>query len=185
MIYFLRHGLDDERFIGGHSDVPLVSEGVKQVNDASLFIVNNDLVINNIISSDIKRAVQTAMIVNSYLNLNLIKRDFLRELDKGDLTGKSLEYVKKFYSEFINLKDINKRYPNGESMLDFYERIKENLNLILEVDNSLIVTHRGVINMLYFILNNENVTLDKEKFNVTHASIHEYDPKLKMIKRIY
>ena len=33
MIYFLRHGLDDERFIGGWSDVDLIPEGIEQVNN--------------------------------------------------------------------------------------------------------------------------------------------------------
>jgi len=27
--------------------------------------------------------------------------------------------------------------------------------------------------------------MDTEKWNVTHASIHEYSPNLKMIKRVY
>ena len=31
MIYFLRHGLDDERYIGGWSEVDLTDEGVEQV----------------------------------------------------------------------------------------------------------------------------------------------------------
>ena len=38
---------------------------------------------------------------------------------------------------------------------------------------------------IYFILNNLEVSLDKSKFGVVHASVHEYDPKLKLIKRIY
>lgn len=185
MIYFLRHGLDDERFIGGHSDVSLISEGVKQVEEAAKFIVDNNLVINKIFTSDIKRAIQTTSIVNSYLGLEVSVEKYLRELDKGDLSGKSLLYVKKYYSEFLGLKDVNKRYPNGESMITFYNRIKNDLDSILKEDNSLIVTHRGVINMIYFILNNLEVSLDKNKFGVVHASVHEYDPKLKLIKRIY
>lgn len=181
----MRHGLDDERFIGGHSNVSLVSEGIKQVEEATKFIVNKGLVINKIYTSDIKRAVESANIVNSYLKLPVIEKDYLRELDKGELTGKIREYVEKVYPEYIDFKDIYKRYPNGESVFDFYERIKKNLNLILNVDDSLVITHRGVINMIYYILNHEELCLDKEKFGVSHASIHEYDPKLKLIKRIY
>ena len=33
-------------------------------------------------------------------------------------------------------------------------------------DNSLIVTHRGVINMLYYYLNKDPLTMDKKKYNV-------------------
>ena len=56
MIYLLRHGLDDESFIGGWSDVDLISAGIKQVENTRDYIVDNKLLINNIISSDIKRA---------------------------------------------------------------------------------------------------------------------------------
>lgn len=185
MIYLLRHGLDDENFIGGHSNLPLIEEGIKQVELATNFIIKNNLKINKIFTSDITRAVQTAEIINKDLKLPIIKKEYLRELDKGDLTGKSREYVQEHYKEYIGLKDINKKYPNGESMIEFYQRIKNNLETILKEDNSLIITHRGVINMIYFILNEEEPTLDKKKFNVIHASIHEYNPELKLIKRIY
>ena len=86
MIYLMRHGLDDERYIGGHSDVSLVKEGVKQVIEAREFVDNN-LFINKIISSDIKRAVQTSEIMNSHRLGTIEYNSKLRELDKGDLTG--------------------------------------------------------------------------------------------------
>jgi len=155
MIYLMRHGLDDERSIGGHSDVSLTKEGIKQVSETADFIVNKSLFINRIYTSDIKRAVETAEIINNRLKAEIIKASYLRELDKGDLTGKPKEYAHKYYSEYTNIKDINKKYPNGESLLDLYKRIKNNLPTILKEDNTLMVTHRGVINMIYFILNNE------------------------------
>ena len=33
MIYLIRHGLDDEAYIGGWSDVDLISEGIEQVEE--------------------------------------------------------------------------------------------------------------------------------------------------------
>ena len=38
MIYLVRHGLDDENYIGGHSSVDLIDEGIIQVNNSALFI---------------------------------------------------------------------------------------------------------------------------------------------------
>ena len=32
MIYLMRHGQDDENYIGGWSDVSLIPEGIVQVN---------------------------------------------------------------------------------------------------------------------------------------------------------
>ena len=72
MIYLIRHGHDDERFIGGWSDAHLTPEGVKQSVNARNFIVNKGLVINKILSSDITRAKETARIINSKL-MNKIK----------------------------------------------------------------------------------------------------------------
>ena len=79
---------------------------------------------------------------------------------------------------------IMDKYPNGESMLDLYNRMKIYLNSFKE-DNVLLITHRGVINMFYYILNDVNLDMDKEKFNVLHGSIHEMDKNKKLIRRIY
>ena len=51
-------------------------------------------------------------------------------------------------------------------------------------DNSLIVTHRGVINMIYYILTNTPLDMDKKRFDVDHLSIHELDLNKKVIRRI-
>lgn len=184
MIYLMRHGLDDERFIGGHSDVPLVSKGIEQVIKARDFVDNN-LFINKIISSDIKRAVQTSKIMNSHRLGVLEFSNKLRELDKGDLTGLEKSIALERYPQFVKLSDINVKYPNGESLILFYERIKNSLSEILSQDNSLIVTHRGVINMIYFIFNGVPLCYDKEMFGVDHASIHECDFERKLIRRVY
>lgn len=184
MIYLLRHGLDDERYIGGYSDIGLIEEGKKQVKKTTKFILDNNLKIDRIVSSDIKRAVETTQIVNDKLNVKLIYEPYLRELNKGDLNGILKDDAKLIYPEYINIQSIYKRYPNGESMEDFYLRIKKVIDKILTLDNSLIITHRGVINMIYYILNEIPVDMEKERFDVTHASIHELNVKEKTIRRI-
>jgi broad specificity phosphatase PhoE len=70
-------------------------------------------------------------------------------------------------------------------MIDLYNRVKILLNELCNEDDVLLVTHRGVINMIYFICNNQEPTMDKEVFGVTHASIHEFDTSKKRIKRIF
>lgn len=185
MIYFLRHGKDDERFIGGHSNVSLVPDGIMQVQKVTSFIKNNNIYIERIYTSDIRRAIETSLILNKYLNVDICEKKFLRELDKGLLTGLEIQAALKNFKEFMELNDINKEYPNGESMIQFYYRIKSNFNKIFKEDNTLFVTHRGVINMIYFILNNELPTFDKERFNVSYASLHEFDINKKILRKIY
>ena len=184
MIYLVRHGLDDEDFIGGYSKAPLIPAGVRQIICTRRFIENNNLHFNKIYSSDIIRAKQTADIINKNYKMEIIYDENLRELDKGDLTGmdKVLAYYK--YPEYDNLNDINKKYPNGESMQDLYNRIYKYLNSI-EFDDALIVTHRGVINMIYYILNNIELDMRKERFNVSHGSVHKLDLEKRKIKRIF
>ena len=185
MIYLVRHGLDDERYIGGWSNVDLINIGKVQIYDATKFIVEKRLVINKIISSDIKRAKSTSEIINEKLNLDIIYTSELRELDKGIYTGLLKKNIKKDELEIINNFNIYDRYPKGEAMIDLYKRMRCFLEKIRLYDNVLLVTHRGVINMFYYILLDEKLDMNKEKFNVSHASIHEMDIEKKLIRRIY
>lgn len=185
MIYLVRHGLDDEKYIGGWSNVDLTEEGIRQVKESTNFIVSNNLKVERIVSSDIKRAVTTTGIINEKLQLDITYDKGLRELDKGDYTG-----IKKSdlsIEELARIKNfgIDDRYPNGESMIEFYERMKIFYEKIMEYDNALLVTHRGVINMFYYLLNDIKLSMDKKRFGAEHASIHELDIEKKMIRRIY
>ena len=186
MIYLLRHGLDDERYVGGHSDVELTEEGRKQIEASSIYIKDN-LNIEKIYTSDVLRAKQTADIVNKYLNVDVVIDKNLRELDKGLLTGKLKKTLSKKEEKNLHTDDINEKIIGGESMQDFYDRITLLLknNYFSDKHNTLIVTHRGVINMLYYYLNKDPLTMDKKKYNVVHGSIHELDLENMTIKRIY
>ena len=185
MIYLVRHGLDDERYLGGWSDVDLIDEGYKQIENATKFIVDKKLVINKIISSDVIRARNTANIINKQLKLQVSYTKDLRELNKGLYNGvlkKSLGQ-----EELLRIKkfDINDKYPLGESTIELYNRMKKCLKKLEKYDNVLIVTHRGVINMFYYLLNDLELDMDKERFDVTHGSIHEMDIIRKLIRRIF
>lgn len=184
MIYLVRHGLDDERYVGGYSNVSLISEGIEQIKNVRDYIIKNQIFINKIYSSDIERAKETANIINEKLKKEIIYTDKLREQDKGILTGleKITAYTK--YPEFKNMLDITKKYPNGESLQDLYDRVDKYLELLID-NNQLLVTHRGVINMIYYILTNTPLDMEKEKFNVTHGSVHELDIKKKKIRKIF
>lgn len=183
MIYLLRHGLDDESRIGGYSDVTLTNDGIIGVEKARDFIENN-IKFQRIISSDVKRAIDTTEIVNKSLNKPVIYTSLLREQDKGDYNG-VLKSSLKPNDYFLGKTKIYDTYPNGESLLDLYFRIETLLLTIDKWDNDLLVTHRGVINMIYYLLNNKKPDMYKDSFNVTHASIHKLDLKNKKIERIY
>lgn len=187
MLYMLRHGLDDEKYIGGWSDVKLLKEGKKQIVESSKFIKDN-LNISQIITSDIKRCLETSYIVRNIIgNVPLIKDSLIRELNKGNYNGRLKENLSFLEKEILENADIFFKYPNGESMIEFYKRIKKLLNsgYFDLIDNTLIVTHRGVINMFYYIFNDLEVDMAKERFGVTHGSVHQVDLSLRKIKKIY
>lgn len=184
MIYLMRHGKDDERYVGGYSDVDLTLEGQRQVLDSALWLKRDSVDFTRIYSSDVRRAISSANIVSSVLHKKVIIDSNLRELDKGVLNGMLVEKALVDYPEYFSNVKIDMVYPKGESMIMFYKRVVKWLDKIKDYDNSLIVTHRGFINMIYFYLNNIEVSMDKERFDVDYASIHMLDINKKKIRRI-
>ena len=100
------------------------------------------------------------------------------------MTGLKKGIAKVSYPDYIVINDINTRYPGGESMLDLYLRIKRLLLEFSKYDESLVVTHRGVINMIYCLLNGDSLDMNKERYNVEHASVHELDLTKSRVRRI-
>ena len=180
----MRHGQDDEDYIGGWSDVRLIDEGIEDVKNNAVWIKDN-LNIKKIICSNVLRCRETTKIVNSKLNVDVEYTDNLKEQNKGLLNGVKRSEAYKSYKEFLDNIHIYSKYPNGESLLDLYNRIKVYLEYILRMDDdTLLITHRGVINMIYFITLNKELDMNKKQFNVDTASIHELDKSLKKIRRI-
>lgn len=187
MIYLMRHGLDDETFIGGWSDVDLVNDGIEQVKSTGEKLISNNITINKIITSDVKRAVTTSKIIQSfYPGIPIEESECFREQSKGILNGMEKEIAKELYPEYFDSITVDKVYEGGESLRDLYYRIKEYLVYILSIeDNTLIITHRGVINMIYYLLNNIELDMNKERFDVTHASVHELDKEKRIIRKVF
>lgn len=185
MIYFIRHGLDDENYIGGWSNVPLTNIGRKQIENSANWIKGN-LNVKKIISSDILRARESVIIIGNILNMDVTYLDSLREQNKGIYNGLERKKLKQVDKTFIKNVQVDTIFPEGESLKDLYRRISK---LICELnvleDDTLIVTHRGVINMIYYNSLDIPLDMDKERFLVTHGSVHEYDKNKKMIRRIY
>lgn len=184
MIYLLRHALDDERYVGSWSDIGILESERKKVERMGIYIRDN-LPIKKIISSDIVRAKETAEIIGSKLALPITLDENLREQNKGLLTGRLKETLTEEERILIENQQIDTKFPDGETLLDVYKRIKKYLDTINSYpDNSLVVTHRGVINMLYYILEDIPLDMDKKRFSCDHLSLHEYDIDKKLIRRI-
>ena len=104
-----------------------------------------------------------------------------------DHTGHiQIEDVKKsIYKNYLKNVEVDVVFPGGESLEDLYERIKKNLAYFMNLDDdTLIITHRGVINMFYYLLEEKRLDMNKKQFGVTVASVHELDRFKQTIKRI-
>ncbi len=73
-IYFIRHGKDDSNYRGGWSNLKLIPQGVQQALYLAHFLSKHkqEHTISKIISSDLKRAVQTAQIIQKELKCPLV-----------------------------------------------------------------------------------------------------------------
>ena len=184
MIYLMRHGQDDENYIGGWSDVSLLPEGIVQVNESAKWIKDN-LGIKLILCSDVKRAVETAQIVSNVLDMSYIQTSELREQSKGKLNGVLRTEADKKYHELLSNVTVDTVYPEGESLRDLYNKMLIYIEKIREMeDDTLLITHRGVINMIYYILYGKGLDMDKKQFGVETASVHEFNVEENVIRRI-
>mgnify|MGYP003553355378 FL=1 len=153
VIYFIRHGEDDKSFRGGWSIHGLTEKGIKQSEKLAIYI-NENYKIDKIISSDLNRARQTTEIINFKLNVPVEYTEKLREMNNGYLAGMRNEDAEQNYpGVYYNTLEMNQRYPGGESPEEFYNRVIKDFEYILKnnekYNNIVIVTHAGVINIIY------------------------------------
>lgn len=177
-IFLVRHGDDDEQYRGGWSTLPLTQLGIEKVKKLADFFSNEqeDIKIDRIISSDLKRAKMTADIINEKLNVKIKYDERLRENNNGILAGMlNEEAIKKFPNMYFSILEYDERFPEGESPKEFYERIKEAFFSIVnennDVENLMLVTHAGVINIIYHIISNIEWSNKQKKLKIPKTSI--------------
>ncbi len=161
-IIFVRHGKDDDRYRGGWSNRDLVSEGLEQSKKLARYLKANTQKydISIIVSSDLQRAMTTANVVSIELGVPVRKDSKLREINNGDLAGMSNEEaLVRYPGLFFSSMGMDEAYPNGESPKEFYLRVKTWFKKFVlqhrKLDSDiLVVTHGGVINIVYHLVNN-------------------------------
>lgn len=169
-ISVLRHGETEYNKLGkfhGITDIELNETGREQAHEAKEKLgAHYDV----IISSPLKRARQTAEIVNEKLGLKIIENDLLKERDFGNLEGLTWEEFSEQYPNEAskNHIDFQPELEKGERIEDVEKRLREFINWLKTsgYKNPLIVTHAGVIRVIERKLN-----------NLTPEQSRENDPK--------
>ena len=143
-IYIVRHGQTEEnlqRILQGHMPGTLTVQGKEQVAKAAEILANNGVKFKCIVSSDLKRAMDSAHIIADRLHLPIVPMEILRERDWGKWTGMSIaEATDKFR------KEGKWMFPEGttETEEGIFQRAGEALARLQELyadENIIVVTH--------------------------------------------
>ena len=168
MIYIVRHGetqYNIEKRVQGWAQNPLNENGVTQAKKVAEKIAK--LPIEHFYSSDLKRARQTAEIINEKLNLKIIYDERLREFRSyEEMTGDLKDNLP---SDFA----VNPHKYNAESLRDVFKRVKQFLDELKakRLDNVLIVCHGACMAVIDYMLNNPDKTANDIPDNRIGGSI--------------
>ena len=104
--------------------------------------------------------------------------DVVSETNNGDLAGMLNDTALKQYPGlFFSSLEMDEAYPNGESPKDFYRRIQRwflefTFNCRDVKGNVLVVTHGGVINVIYHLVKGIEWNNKSCVFKAGNCSIH-------------
>lgn len=174
-LYVVRHGQTEWNVlkkIQGSADIPLNECGKEQAQETKLNLENINFDI--IICSPLIRAKQTAEIINSGRNLDIIFDNRLRERNYGEFEGtsKSSFNYNGFWSYNKNLK-----YTKAENIQEFFKRIYEFLDEIkirYSDKNVLIVCHAGITKAIECYAKGMMKDEDIGPYLPDNASVQEY-----------
>ena len=150
-VLILRHGKTEanfeKRYIGSRTDISLSAEGMSAVEAASSQIrqmAGEDIFL---VSSPMKRAVQTAEIL--FPSEEVLLLEGLKEIDFGDFEGRNYEELKDNpdYQRWID-SNGTMPFPNGEDRADFIDRSVAEFYEVLSLSGErtpVIVCHGGNI----------------------------------------
>lgn len=157
----LRHGqtedtneeMTHESRVTGQNDIELIQKGIKQAENVAKYLENSD--IDYIISSPLKRAYQTAEVINKSLKLEIKTDPKLMERHFGELQGLTWSEFQKKYPELANhpknspMRQSN--LPDSESIEEVEKRVQVFLTDTVAKNigrHLLIVTHTGIYRIL-------------------------------------
>lgn len=176
-LIFVRHGQTDfnknKLPQGQEIDAPLNDTGIRQAEEAAKYIPAE---IDFIIASPMKRAAQTAEILNRVLNKRIEFRDDVKELRYGDLAGKPWPQI----AEILNDADAKEKDDaiafdysehGGDSAESFKARVAAFAKEMQDTypdQTILVAAHGGVIDAMHILFP------QKEKATTDNASVHEF-----------
>ena len=173
--YFVRHGesiWNIENKICGATDIDLTEKGYEQAEQAAEEILKQNLKIDRILSSLLKRAYHTAEIISLRTGIPLQKETRLTEQAFGMYEGtpRDAEEFRIAKTRFID------SYQGGESMFRSVHRIYDLLDEITMQDCSvyLLAAHNGLARIIHSYFH-DMTNLEFSDFGIRNCEIRRYD----------
>lgn len=158
-LILIRHGetlWNKEKRVQGTSDIELSEAGILQARKLALSL--KDSAIGAIHASPLKRAQQTAEIINAFHGRKIEIHPELIEMDMGDFEGLSFREIMARESEFLTrwiADPASVRMPCGETLLELQDRACTAIQRIVDrEDNALVVSHNFTIAVILCHLRN-------------------------------
>jgi 2,3-bisphosphoglycerate-dependent phosphoglycerate mutase len=185
-ITFLRHGESignlEKRF-QGHADFPLTETGRSQASSLAKRWQTEGYAFDQVISSPLARARETAEIISDALNVMIEYDQDWKEINNGLLAGLSDEEANQSIPRPRFMNPYTRYGKTGESRLELYLRAGRAIQRLLDrpVGRYLVVAHGGILNMtMYAILGipiQADFTGPRFMFHNTTFASFEYDPE--------
>lgn len=167
-IYFVRHGESQwnvENRLQGSDDSSLTEKGIRDSQKLRKYLEDSAIVFDQLYSSDSKRCLDTAKIINGRNKLEIKKEKALKEMNVGSWQGMTWEEIKKnepiAYDYYWHQPDLYKARNGGE---DFYAVEKRAVAFIKQLSqrkenqNILIVSHGVLIKSIVNFYKNRSVS---------------------------
>jgi probable phosphoglycerate mutase len=179
-ITILRHGETEWNTQGKHQgqlDSPLTPLGVAQAKAAAAYLQNDTY--DLIYTSDLRRARDTAELLNRQFNLKIVTEPRLRERNLGVIQGLTRTELQKYHPEVYQkycVPDPEYIVPGGESARQCYQRVAAWMTEMARNHSGqsiLAVTH-GII-LSYIFKNVLGLPVEaKRNFSLFNASINRF-----------
>ncbi len=153
MWFIIRHGEtlhNVKRMVQGHCQSLLTLKGINQIKSVGYRLQNTNEDFKNykLITSPMIRTRNTTQILQEILgltNVKYIEEDLIAEVDTGLATNMTEDEAKEKYSSFWNVNCyLDRKYPNGESNNQVYDRVLKFFDKYKNEKNLIIITHSGI-----------------------------------------
>lgn len=180
-LILVRHAqtIDNIKFIlAGSIDSKISDIGRKQIKYLTNYL--KDLNIDSIYTTTLSRTKETVLEISKLKNIDIIEVENLNEINFGSFEGMTFNDIQSLYpDEFQKIIDdgYDYKYPNGESLVNTYDRVCKEMDKIIknsEGKTVLICSHGGTIrNIISYLITN---TYENHwNFKIDNASVTTID----------